>query len=54
MKRNGRRYELLEELNVKPRLSYLARLRNPNPTLDALLRPRPETVQPVPTHDLDA
>ncbi|MEP0545392.1 MAG: TAT-variant-translocated molybdopterin oxidoreductase [Rhodothermales bacterium] len=54
MKRNGRRYELLEELNVKPRLSYLARLRNPNPTLDALLRPQPETVQPVPTHDLDA
>src|SRR5690606_7137397 len=27
LKRNGRRYELLEELLTKPRLSYLARLR---------------------------
>jgi molybdopterin-containing oxidoreductase family iron-sulfur binding subunit len=54
MKRNDRRYELLEELNVKPRLSYLARLRNPNPTLAALYGRDPETVQPVPTHSLDA
>jgi molybdopterin-containing oxidoreductase family iron-sulfur binding subunit len=53
LKRNDRRYELLEELNVKPRLSYLARLRNPNPVLEALYRPDPETVQPVPTHDAD-
>ncbi len=53
MKRNARRYELLEELNVKPRLSYLARLRNPNPTLDALFGRTPETVQPVPDHDAD-
>ena len=51
LKRNNRRYELLEELLTKPRLSYLARLRNPNPRLDALLHPQPETVQPVPTHD---
>jgi molybdopterin-containing oxidoreductase family iron-sulfur binding subunit len=54
LKRNNRRYELLEELNVKPRLSYLARLRNPNPSLEALYRAEPETVQPVPTHDAEA
>ena len=54
LKRNNRRYELLEELNVKPRLSYLARLRNPNPVLEALYRAEPETVQPVPTHDAEA
>ncbi len=52
LKRNSRRYELLEELLTKPRLSYLARLRNPNPRLEAPRR-KPETVQPVPTHDLD-
>ena len=33
-KRNTRRYEILAELNVKPRTSYLARVRNPNPRLD--------------------
>jgi molybdopterin-containing oxidoreductase family iron-sulfur binding subunit len=54
IKRNNRRYELLEELNVKPRLSYLARLRNPNPVLEALYRAEPETVQPVPTRDAEA
>jgi Fe-S-cluster-containing dehydrogenase component len=32
-KQNGRRYEMLEQLNVKPRTSYLARIRNPNPRL---------------------
>jgi molybdopterin-containing oxidoreductase family iron-sulfur binding subunit len=30
---NPRRYELLAYLNVKPRLSYLGRVRNPNPRL---------------------
>lgn len=31
---NARAYELLAALNVKPRTSYLARLRNPNPALE--------------------
>ncbi len=30
---SDRRYELLAELNVKPRVSYLGRIRNPNPNL---------------------
>jgi molybdopterin-containing oxidoreductase family iron-sulfur binding subunit len=29
-KRNKLRYEMLAELNVKPRTSYLARVTNPN------------------------
>ncbi len=33
-KANPRRYEMLAELNVKPRTSYLARVRNPNPALE--------------------
>lgn len=33
-KANPRRYEMLAELNVKPRTSYLARVRNPNPVLE--------------------
>ena len=33
-KRNSRAYELLAELSVKPRTSYLARLRNPNRALE--------------------
>jgi MoCo/4Fe-4S cofactor protein with predicted Tat translocation signal len=37
LKRTNRRYELLAEYNVKPRLSYLARLSNPNPGLLAAL-----------------
>jgi molybdopterin-containing oxidoreductase family iron-sulfur binding subunit len=34
-KANSRRYELLAQLNVKPRLSYLGRVRNTNPRLEA-------------------
>jgi len=32
---NDRRYEMLAELNVKPRTSYLGRIRNPNPRLES-------------------
>jgi molybdopterin-containing oxidoreductase family iron-sulfur binding subunit len=32
-KKNNRKYEMMAELNLKPRTSYLARLRNPNPEL---------------------
>ncbi|WP_426745468.1 TAT-variant-translocated molybdopterin oxidoreductase [Myxococcus faecalis] len=31
---DARNYRMLEELNVRPRLSYLARIRNPNPALE--------------------
>ena len=31
-----RRYRMLEELNVKPRITYLARVRNRNPELDGV------------------
>jgi molybdopterin-containing oxidoreductase family iron-sulfur binding subunit len=34
-KASSRRYDLLGELNSKPRTSYLSRLRNPNPELSA-------------------
>ena len=30
---NPRGYKMLEELNVRPRTSYLGRVRNPNPEL---------------------
>ncbi len=29
-----RSYRLLEELNIKPRVSYLAKVKNPNPALE--------------------
>jgi Fe-S-cluster-containing dehydrogenase component len=33
LRQSDRRYELLAELNIKPRVSYLGRVRNPNPNL---------------------
>jgi molybdopterin-containing oxidoreductase family iron-sulfur binding subunit len=33
LQRGPRSYAMLEELNVRPRLQYLARVRNPNPEL---------------------
>mgnify|MGYP006267440543 CR=1 FL=1 len=42
-RKNPRRYELLAYLNTKPRLSYLARVRNTNPRIEATEQPQAET-----------
>lgn len=36
LQKENRAYKLLEELNVKPRTSFLARIKNPNPELETV------------------
>jgi molybdopterin-containing oxidoreductase family iron-sulfur binding subunit len=40
-RRNARNYKLLADLNTRPRTEFLARVRNPNPELEAPHAPAP-------------
>jgi molybdopterin-containing oxidoreductase family iron-sulfur binding subunit len=42
MHRDRRRYDLLHELNTRPRTGYLARVKNLDPELETAQTPRPQ------------